>query len=108
MDFTPSPGFGRGRGLIYAAASDSQQAGQLGFGGHSSLDTAIKELELPTPITKPKSSTPATTDNDTLEKIHGLLGELGTQIGNSVVNRILANQTATAVRGPLPLLLPHH
>lgn len=103
MDFTPSPGFGRGRGWIYAGASGSQQLGQLGFGGHSGLDTAIKELELPTPIAKPKSSTPATTGNDTLEQIRGLLGELGTQIGDSVVNRILANQTATAVRGPPPL-----
>ena len=60
-----------------------------------------------TPVAKPKSSTPITTDSDTLGQIRDLLGELGTQTGDSVVNRLLANQTTAPIRGsPPPSSLP--
>ena len=64
-----------------------------------------------TPAARPMSSTPITTDSDTLGQIRDLLGELGTQIGDSVVNRLLANQMTAPIRGPpppssLPLLDP--
>lgn len=128
MEFTPVASIGRGRGWMYAGAPDRGLVGQLGFGSSLEMDevTPIEKLEPPmpivkpkssldmdnaTPVVKPKTSTPATTDSNTLEQIRDLLGELGTQIGDSVVNRLLTSQTTTVIRGPpppspLPLLDP--
>lgn len=98
MEFTP--GIGRGRGLMYTSDTDKRPARQLGFSGRLNMDDA-------TPAVKPRCSTPAATNSDTLEQLRGLLGELGTQIGESVVSHIWASQIPTPVRSsPLPTTLP--
>ena len=82
MELTPGASLGRGRGL--ALALDSERlVGKLGF--DSGLD-----MNDSTPVVKPESSTPTTANRDTLEQLRDLLEELGTQIGDSVVSRILA------------------
>lgn len=124
MEFTPVSSIGRGRGWRYGDISDRERVGQPSFGSYLGMDEvpSIEKPELPTPvvkpksslsmdnvtpIAKPKSSTPITTDSDTLGQIRDLLGELGTQIGDSVVNRLLANQTTAPTRGfPPPSSLP--
>lgn len=119
MEFTPFPSIGRGRGLRYAGAPDRERVGQPSFGSYLGMDGAtpvvkpgspvpvVKPESSPsidnvTPVLKPESSTPITTGSDTLGQIRDLLGELGTQIGDSVVNRLLANQTAAPIRGSPP------
>lgn len=119
MEFTPVSSVRRGRGLRYADAPERERVGQPSFGGYLGMDeaTPVENSEPPwptlkpksslgmdnvTPVVKPKSSTPVTTDSDSLEQIRDLLGELGTQIGDSVVNRLLANQTTTPLRSPPP------
>lgn len=113
MQFTPGYRVGRSRDLRYADASDSDRVRQLSFGGDIGPDRATA-VESATPVVRPKSSlrgdsvsstaqpkssTPTTTDSDTLEQIRGLLGELGTQIGDSVVNRLLANKMIASSEG---------
>lgn len=96
MEFTPV-GRGRGRG-IYAGDSDRVQVRQLGFSNNASVDDAI-------PV-QPISSTPNAADIDTLGQLRNLLGELGTQIGDSVVSRIFANQALAPTGNPPSPLSP--
>ena len=129
MEFTPVSSIGRGRGVRYTDAPNREPIGQPSFGdylGWVGGAASVEKPELPTPVVKPpsslridnvtsapkpKTSTPITTDSDTLGQIRDLLGELGTQIGDSVVNRLLASQTTAPIRSPpspstLPLLGP--
>lgn len=65
----------------------------------SVTDPAVPNNEL----SKPKSSTPANAGPDNVtQQLHDLVGELGSQIGDSIVKRLLANQTST-LPGSVPL-----
>lgn len=46
-----------------------------------------------TPVVKPMSSTPVARNEDTTQQLRELIGELGSQIGDSIVSRLLASQT---------------
>ena len=59
-----------------------------------------------TPVARQIFSTPATANNDTLAQLRDLLGELGTHIGDTVVSRILANQTPTPTLSCPPPMPP--
>lgn len=112
MEFTPVSSIGRGRGFKYANFPDGERVGQLSFGsglsvgGARSAEQSSMGVDNVTPVAEPKSSTPTTTGNEILEQIRSLLGELGTQIGDSVANRLLASQTAAPIRGPPPPATP--
>ncbi|MGL6081088.1 MAG: hypothetical protein ACRC4N_01010, partial [Gammaproteobacteria bacterium] len=46
-------------------------------------------------ISKPTSSTPANAGSETVtQQLRDLIGELGTQIGDSIVSRLLTNQNS--------------
>lgn len=58
-------------------------------------------------VDKPQSFSPAAASSDTLEQLRDLQGELGTQIGYSVVSRILASESLNPSRHtPYPSAIP--
>lgn len=80
MEFTPVT-IGRGRGLKHVPDASKGQVRKLGFS--SRLDMVDT-----TPVVKPNFSTPAATNCNILEQLYNQLGELGTQIGDTIARRI--------------------
>ena len=87
-----------GRGCLQPG--NAEQTRTPGISSPQSIDNG-------TPVARQMFSTPATADNDTLAHLRDLLGELGTHIDNTVVSRILANQTSTPKLNCPPPMTPH-
>ncbi|KAL6491554.1 hypothetical protein MHYP_G00018990 [Metynnis hypsauchen] len=83
-----TPVIGRGRGLIRTVESTKNKTRVPAFGDPFDLEcTTDKEPA------EPMSSTPSASNDNTTQQLLELIGELGTQIGDSIVNRLLASQS---------------
>lgn len=128
MEFTPvtsmGRGIGRGRGVMTHASNPDGRVKQPDYSGALNMDktSPMVRLKFPTrtatnsdipeqsgggtPKVNPRSSTPSTINNNSLEQLRDLLGELGTQIGEAVVSRIMGNQTLSPTTSPPLLIAP--
>ncbi|KAL1276818.1 hypothetical protein QQF64_036441 [Cirrhinus molitorella] len=82
---------GRGRGL-YRVGDSTGAIPKLLF---PSTPSAPEVRPLPG-LAQPACSTPSDSNNNVTQQLRELIGELGNQIGDSIVSRLLASQNAAS------------
>lgn len=91
-----TPHIGRGRGVLGVDEPKVGKPRMLVY------DSATASFPPYTKINEPKSSTPANVGCDNVtQQLRDLIGELGSQIGDSIVTRLLTNQ-ASILPDPAP------
>lgn len=89
-----TPYLGRGRGLFGVEIPTAGKPRALIYSPQSH-NTPTNEPVGPT------ASTPNNADDNVAQQLRDLIGELGSQIGDSIVNRLLVSQTPVATSNPV-------
>lgn len=89
-----SPSLPRGRGRLHGDIADGGYVGHLKFTSDCCSDTGLGQSPVRTPVSGftregPHTSTPGS-DNVTIHHLTNMVGQLGVQIGDSIVERLMS------------------